>query len=150
MRRSRALFMLAVALLWHPAQAAAEGIEFDGAWWQSLNNHDQLMAVKGMIAALDLATCSSGQPVLEMRSASFVCPNWSDGKKQEHLAFSKTFGVYIDEITDFYTRHPKRLMAPMPAELLKDCFADDPEISHLPPGSTVSSCDDVGSAQDAK
>jgi hypothetical protein len=77
-----------------------------------------------------------------------VCPDWPDGQKQKPRSFSKTFGLSVDEISDCYARHPKRLIAPEPAVLLETCFSDDPLMLHNPYGSH--SCDDMGSAQDAK
>lgn len=134
---------LTVGFLGTPARATETvTVTLDGVWWQGLDLHDQLLAVQGMIAALDFK-CAMG-PNDVLKDGSVQCSHWPDGKPQEVRWFSKPFGTYIDEINAFYVAHPKRPTIILPVTILGQCFADDPFMSHL----HGYSCDSLGSYAD--
>lgn len=150
-RFARAFFALAVALLFAVAPAGATtSVTMDGVWWQGLSESEKIVAVEGMLAAFDSAYTAGAATGINWAVVAFKVPAAQVNKATDAIIreelhagpeFSKTFGVYRDEINVWYEAHPKRT-AISPDMLLSTCFADKPSFL---PGQT---CDDLGSTFD--
>lgn len=121
------LFVLSVWLAHPSALSATDYVTSDGSWWTSLTDDEQLLAVRAMIAAY-----SSGyndgfiHAVIldQMHYHSTRSSAQATNDPAMVINFSKTFGVYQQEIIDFYSGHPSSMDVPV-AEVL-DCLADSP------------------------
>ena len=149
-RFAKASFALAAALVFISAPVGATtSVTMDGVWWQGLSQGEKLVAIQGLIAGMPMGYASGVTdgwweamnafkvPTSQRQTATskFLNGNPLAGKPQ----FSKSFGVYVDEINVWYEVHPKRTRE-TPAGLLGICFADKAS----PPGG----CDNLGSDED--
>lgn len=106
---------------------AGELVTEDGAWWQGLPDGTKVFVVQALIDSIDttygIASDATGSLVLQTINADenkpcFALPTCArlslnltnlllsrSGKSAP--TFSKSFGTYVDEMNDFYVRHPE-------------------------------------------
>jgi hypothetical protein len=130
--------------------SATTSLTTDGVWWQGLTEREKIIAIEGMLAGFNSAYVQGAATGVNWAIVAFKVPSAQVNKSTDAIIgaemnaephFSKTFGVYRDEIDVWYEAHPRRTTI-SPDLLLSTCFADKPS---LRPGQT---CDDVGSALD--
>jgi hypothetical protein len=147
-RLVQASVALAAALLFATAPArATTSVTMDGVWWQGLSQLEKVVAVQGIINGIGMGYVlghTAGrtdtytlfkiptETLLSTIQAGRVPPD-----SQNAPEFSKTFGVYVDEINVWYEAHPHSSMRP--DGLLGMCFADKPVY-------TMEICEKMGAA----
>jgi hypothetical protein len=126
---------LAAVLLFAVVLAGATtSVTMDGVWWQGLSKLEKAVAVQALIDGISteyVLRHTIGrtdtyklfnvptQTLLSAIQAGRVPPD-----SQNAPVFSKTFGIYIDELDLWYKVHSKMSMTP--SHLLADCFSDKP------------------------
>ena len=146
-RLIRTIYALATALLVATAPAAATTtITMDGVWWQGLSDAQKVVAVQAMIDGIGTGYVQGHvkgranayqlfnvptDTILKTIQAGQMPPD-SEGTPE----FSKTFGVYVDEINVWYEAHSKTAMRP--SFLLAECLSDKPVFS-------MEICEKIGS-----
>jgi len=139
-RFAKVFFALAAALVFISTPVGASvSITMDGVWWQGLSDREKVVAVEGIITGIG-SGYAVGHPdgwtdavnMLKVSNSQIdqFFTKLASGKPVEYLTgpeFSKTFGVYVDEISLWYKVHPNSSMGP--AALLGMCFADKPKFS---------------------
>jgi len=144
-RLAKAFFTLAAALIFISAPLGATvTLTMDGVWWQSLTQDEKVIAIQGIQAGL-----SSGyragwfNAIRTFKVPPKVRLTPEAAKKLGFVKppyFSKSFGTYVDELDHWYEVHPKWTYI-LPANLLRDCFADEPAFSSA-------YCEKLGSSED--
>lgn len=150
-RLVKASFAFAAALVFISVPVGATTtLTTDGVWWQGLSEDEKTFTIEGMVSGYNRgyeAGRSDGWyeaihvlkvPISEQTAASKFASEPPPPKKPK---FSKTVGIYIDEINLWYKTHPKRTSI-SPSQLLDLCFVDEPL---SPTGVT---CDDIGKDAD--
>jgi len=146
-RLARASFAIAAALLFASAPVGATtSITFDGVWWQGLSSNAKVVALQGILAGIDMGYTLGWFGGDLYISNTYMTPQQRAAITNQKLkksldevdalraaapTFSKTFGTYVDEIDVWYEVHPKMTVIG-PAQLLGDCFADNPAYSPVP------------------
>ena len=122
-RISRTVYTLAVALLVDIAPAAATTtITMGGVWWQGLSDAQKVVAVEAMIDGIGTGYVQGHVKGRANAYQLFNVPTDTILKRiqtgqmppdsQHAPEFSKTFGVYVDEINVWYEAHSKTAMRP--------------------------------------
>ena len=123
---------------------AGELVTEDGTWWQGLPDGTKVFVVQALIDSIDttygIASNATGNLVLRTINADEnkpclgvpTCAQLSlnlthlllgrSGKSAP--IFSKTFGTYVDEMNDFYIRHPEFIQWSVTEVLY--CLSDTP------------------------
>jgi hypothetical protein len=125
-----ATIALAIFCISGPMALATESVTFDGVWWRSLSSSEQLVAVQGLLegyhggfndgwAAAYVTVALDGNA-----SHKHFATLLDHRKSNADAVYSKTFGTYRNEITDFYDSHPSLVEKPL--GLFFSCFADNP------------------------
>jgi hypothetical protein len=137
-RLVRTVYALAVAVLFTVAPATATTtISMDGVWWQGLSDAQKVVAVQAMLSGIGTGYVQGHvkgranayqlfnvptDAILKTIQAGKMPPDSLDAPE-----FSKTFGVYVDEITVWHEAHSKTAMTP--SFLLAECLSDKPTFS---------------------
>lgn len=99
-----------------PAMGATPTISLDGYWWKKLSVVEKVRSVQGLIEGYQSGWVD-GWGSRSIPDKSYALQVAKDPKLKDFYAnvfnkgfpvFSNPFGVYVDEITDFYLMHPKR------------------------------------------
>ncbi|HUY11789.1 MAG TPA: hypothetical protein VMV73_05965 [Candidatus Dormibacteraeota bacterium] len=133
--------MLAVVLMsttLSSAQSAGSGattkpskiIHVDGTWWAGLSSDEQILTVEALVysyqAAFDNGFIRAAKKdVAEYHSTRTTAQLTADDA--QNVSFSKTFGTYQQEITDFYSAHPGSMGVNLGDVM--SCLSDDPQFS---------------------
>lgn len=112
MKIARVLFstiaLLCVSLFSSPTPAT-QLVSFDGTWWTSLTDDEQVTAIEGLLGGYQ-AGFNNGYIRALSNDRYHYHSTRTDaqavGDPDSHQYFSKTFGVYQQEVTDFYSQHP--------------------------------------------
>jgi hypothetical protein len=124
-----ALILACAALLIRPA-SATELVDFDGTWWTSLTDDEQVTAVEGLLGGYEsgfnngylAAGVNDVNHYHSTRSAAQLT-----GDPSSNVHFTKTFGAYQQEITDFYSAHQSSMHATVGDVM--SCLSDDPQFT---------------------
>lgn len=107
---------------------ATDAVSFDGVWWTGLSDSEQVVAVEAIIAGFDTgyndgyirAALNDNAHYHSTRSTAQLTDD-----PETHQVFSKTFGAYQQEITDFYSAHTKSMTVTVGDVMA--CLSDDPQ-----------------------
>ena len=122
-----ALLILFIA---SPAARATTYVSLDGTWWAGLTNDEQVTAVETLISGYE-AGYNNGF----IRAAGKDTIHYHSTRTEAQLAgdvalnvtFSKVFGSYQQEITDFYSSHPSSM--DVTVGNVMSCLSDMPEFT---------------------
>jgi hypothetical protein len=104
----------ALGFLVRPA-LGTEYLNLDGNWWNSLNASAKLSVAEGMTTAYehgysdgtaDAATYATKHLKASLQNTDLAMNMMLSNPNP---AFSKTFGTYVDEISDYYVNNPEML-----------------------------------------
>lgn len=127
--KSVALTGCLIAALLVPARAS-EFVSLDGTWWTSLTDVNQLTAIQGILSGYESGynngyLAAGMNDVLHYHSTRSGPQLTGDPSAFTH--FSKTFGAYQQEVTDFYSRFTSSMSVTVGDVL--SCLSDDPQFS---------------------
>jgi hypothetical protein len=109
---------------------ATEFVALDGNWWTSLTDEQQLTAIQGILSGYETGynngyLAAGLNDVLHYHSTRSGAQLTEDPASDTH--FSKTFGAYQQEITDFYSRYPGSMGLTVGDVL--SCLSDNPQFT---------------------
>ena len=112
------------------AAIATEVVSFDGVWWTSLTEDEQLTAIEGIIGGYGSGynngyIAAADNNILHYHSTRSAAQLTGDPQYNAH--FSKTFGVYQQEVTDFYSAHTSSMKVDVSDVM--SCLVDDPQFT---------------------
>lgn len=118
--------IVAMVLLAHPAKAT-ESVSMDGSWWTALTSDEQVIAVEAVMEGFE-----EGYNTGYITAGVNDVVHYHSTRSQAQLAgdpagnihFSKAFGVYQQEITDFYSQHTNATATTIGQVM--HCLADNP------------------------
>ena len=127
--KSVALAACIIATLLIPARAT-EFVSLDGTWWTSLTDEGQLTAIQGILSGYESGynngyIAAGVNDVLHYHSTRSGPQLTGDPSSSTH--FSKTFGTYQQEVTDFYSRFTSSMSVTVGDVL--SCLSDDPQFT---------------------
>lgn len=111
----------------HGPTSATEYVNTDGVWWTGLTSDEQLVAVPALISSFELAynfgfVRATLLDRLHYHSTRSLAQ--TSGDPESTFSFTKSFGVYQQEITDFYSAHPNATAVLVSSVL--ECLVDNP------------------------
>lgn len=117
------LAVILVATLIGGRAFATDLVSFDGLWWQSHNAAERILFVEGEIDGLRTACVHSAYVVAyaqaQHNQAKFARLSH---EKLRLCQYSHKFGVYENDVTNFYLDHPKEINASIGSIL--SCYGD--------------------------
>jgi hypothetical protein len=118
--------VIVAMVLAHPAKAT-ESVSMDGNWWTALTSEEQVIAVQALMEGFEEGynTGYIGAGVNDvMHYHSTRSQAQLPGDPVANVHFSKAFGVYQQEITDFYSQHTDAMT--ITTGQVMDCLVDNP------------------------
>jgi hypothetical protein len=97
----------------------------DGVWWNGLGESAQVTAVQAGLSSFQAGFESGTIAAMQYVIAAHVRPTattYATINDELGPRCSKTFGLYVSEITDYYTRNPEKMNTPIGTMMF--CLAD--------------------------
>ena len=112
-----------------PAKAT-DLVSFDGTWWTGLTDEQQLTAIQGLLSGYQEGY-NSGYIAAAVNDINHYHSTRSQaqlaGDPSASVHFSKTFGTYQQEVTDFYSQHNSSMT--IAVGNVMSCLSDNPQFT---------------------
>jgi hypothetical protein len=109
---------------------ATDLVSFDGTWWTSLTDEQQVVAIQGLLSGYEDGY-NSGYIAAGVNDVNHYHSTRSQaqlaGDPNGNVHFSKTFGTYQQEVTDFYSQY--RSSINVTVGNVMSCLSDDPQFT---------------------
>ena len=122
------VFVFALVII-APARAT-DLVAFDGTWWTGLTDEQQVVAIEGLLSGYKEGY-NSGYIAASVNDLNHYHSTRSQaqlvGDPSANVHFSKTFGAYQQEVTDFYSQY--RSSMNVTVGNVMSCLSDDPQFT---------------------
>ncbi len=112
-----------------PAKAT-DLVSFDGTWWTGLTDVQQLIAIEGLLTGYKEGY-NSGYIAAGVNDVNHYHSTRTQaqltGDPSANVYFSKTFGTYQQEVTDFYSQYSSSMTVTVGNVMA--CLSDDPQFT---------------------
>ena len=117
-------FAIAALLFALAPAGATTSVSMDGSWWRDLPESSKVYVAQGLITGFEAGYNSGAAQTIDLDGPNSESNKLSKRALNHVPHFSKTFGTYVHEISDFYENNPEQEIS-LVGTIFR-CFADDP------------------------